>query len=80
MAPHYVLDVPAGQQQVVCMRLTDAESVPKGDPFGVEFDEVFDARIDEADDFYNRITPNTLGPQQRNISRQAYAGKGYRNK
>ena len=74
VAPYYLLEVPPGEERVVKMRLTDAECQPKGDPFGVEFDEVFDAREKEADDFYDQIMSKNLGPEQKNISRQAYAG------
>ena len=74
VAPYYLLEVPPGEERVVKMRLTDPECQPKGDPFGVEFDEVFDGRKKEADDFYERIMPQALGPEQKNISRQAYAG------
>ena len=74
VAPYYLLEVPPGEERVVNMRLTDSECQPKGDPFGVEFDEVFEDRKKEADDFYYRIMPSALGPQQKNISRQAYAG------
>ena len=79
VAPYYLLEVPPGEERVVKMRLTDAECQPKGDPFGVEFDEVFDAREKEADDFYDQIMSKNLGPEQRNISRQAYAGTQLRN-
>ena len=74
VSPYYLLEVPPGEERVVKMRLTDAECQPKGDPLGVEFDEVFDAREKEADDFYDQIMSKNLGPEQRNISRQAYAG------
>lgn len=70
VAPYYLLEVPPGEERVVKMRLTDTEC----QPFGVEFDEVFDAREEEADNFYDLIMSKNLGPKQRNISRQAYAG------
>ena len=75
MAPYYVLDVPAGQEVSVCMRITDEDSQPEGDPFGIEFEEIFQGRLDEADDFYSNISSRALGPQQLLISRQAYAGQ-----
>lgn len=74
VTPYYILDVPAGEERCVCMRLTDDESQPKGDPFGQEFEEIFQARLEEADDFYSRINSHDFGPQQKLISRQAYAG------
>jgi hypothetical protein len=38
------------------------------------FDDLFRLRIREADDFYDQVIPNSLNEDQRNISRQAYAG------
>jgi hypothetical protein len=74
VSPHYLLEVPAGEERSVCLRITDDESQPKGNPFGEEFRAVFQARREEADDFYTCINSYDLGPQQRLISRQAYAG------
>ncbi len=72
MSPHFVLEVEGGQEVVVKMRLANRElSVA---PFGKDFDTIFADRIREADDFYNAIIPSTIGPQQKLISRQAYAG------
>ena len=77
MAAHYVLEVPGGGESVVKLRLTSGASMckPDVDPFGPEFDEVFSDRKLEADDFYDRIIPESVGPHQRVISRQAYAGR-----
>ena len=75
MAPYYVLKVPGGEERTVKLRITDEESVPATVPIGVKFDEIFQARLDEADDFYDRIMPKTLGPKQKVVSRQAYAGR-----
>ncbi len=44
------------------------------EPFGVEFDETFSARIAETDAFYDHVIDRQIEPQQRLISRQAYAG------
>jgi hypothetical protein len=41
---------------------------------GTEFDEVFAARIAEADAFYAEKIPASLSPAERAVSRQAYAG------
>ena len=75
VAAYYVLNVPAGEERQVYLRLTDEKSQPTGDPFGLKFQEVFQSRIEEADDFYNKIMPTGLGPKQQLVSRQAYAGK-----
>ena len=75
VSPHYLLEVPAGEERSVYLRITDDESQPKGNPFGEEFREVFQARREEADDFYTSISSYDFGPQQQLISRQAYAGQ-----
>lgn len=76
VAAYYVLNVPAGEERQVYLRLTDEKSQPTGDPFGLKFQEVFQSRLEEADDFYDKIIPSDLGPQQKLVDRQAYAGKG----
>jgi hypothetical protein len=69
-AAHYVLDVPAGGSQTVKLRL----SIPsEADPF-VTFDQIFAARLAEANEFYDRITPSSLGEDERRVHRQALAG------
>lgn len=74
VAAHYALKVPAGGDVVVKLRLCDDESLPKKDPLGDEFDKIFSDRISEADEFYDGIIPNSFTPEQKNVSRQGYAG------
>jgi Mannosylglycerate hydrolase MGH1-like glycoside hydrolase domain len=69
-AAHYVLDVPAGGSRSVRLRL--AAALPS-DPFA-EFDRVFTSRIADADEFFDRIAPTSLGADQRRVHRQALAG------
>jgi Mannosylglycerate hydrolase MGH1-like glycoside hydrolase domain/Glycosyl hydrolase family 63 C-terminal domain len=72
---HYVLDVPAGGEIVIRLRLfADAEADGKG--FGEEFEHTFARRIWEADEFYAaRIDQRqNLSPDERQVARQAYAG------
>jgi hypothetical protein len=69
-AAHYVLDVPAGGSRVVQVRLNQGG---KGKYFA-DFDKIFAARLADADEFYNRITPATLNEDQRRLHRQALAG------
>jgi hypothetical protein len=38
------------------------------------FDKIFAARLAEADEFYNRITPSSLSEDERRVHRQALAG------
>jgi hypothetical protein len=69
-AAHYALEVPAGGSRTVRLRLAAAPAVA---PFD-DFDRLFSARIDEADEFYGRITPSSLTEDERRVHRQALAG------
>jgi hypothetical protein len=69
-AAHYVLDVPGGGSRVVRLRLSRK---PATDAFA-KFDEVFAARIADADEFYQRITPKNLSEDEKRVHRQALAG------
>ena len=69
-AAHYRLDVPEGGDMVVRLRLS---AKPTADPFGT-FENVFAARLADADEFYNRITPASLSEDERRVHRQALAG------
>jgi hypothetical protein len=69
-AARYVLDVPAGGSQVVRLRLGLAQSRQSAR----DIDRVFDERIQDADEFYARITPEPLTEDQRRVHRQALAG------
>ena len=70
-AARYRLDVPAGGSRTVKLRL--AVSLPEP-AFGPRFDEVFAARIADADEFYEKITPRSLSEDERRVHRQALAG------
>jgi hypothetical protein len=69
-AAHYALEVPAGASRTVRLRLAAAET---GDAFG-DFEKVFERRIGEADEFYDRIAPESLNEDERRVHRQALAG------
>ena len=69
-APHFMLEVPSGQTKVVRLRLVDGD--PQA-PFG-DFDEVFDQRRREADDFYATVIPAKLSDDAQQVMRQAIAG------
>jgi hypothetical protein len=69
-AAHYVLEVPGGESRTVRLRLTAA---PTRIPFD-SFEAVFERRIAEADEFYNRITPPSLSEDEYRVHRQALAG------
>ena len=69
-AAHYVLDVPGGGSTTVRLRLAAARI---DDAFG-GFERIFDSRIADADEFYERITPHSLNEDERRVHRQALAG------
>jgi hypothetical protein len=72
-AARYVLDVPAGGSSVVRLRLSAAAAAPTV-PFGDGFEATMAARLADADEFYERITPPSLDADERLVHRQALAG------
>ena len=72
-AVYYALDMPAGSETVLQLRLSAKNETP-AEPFGAAFNKVFAARLKEADAFYEIHLPKTIEPQLRSIARQAYAG------
>ena len=70
-AARYILEIPAGGSAVVRLRLS---ATPLAEPFGKDFDTTFTKRLDEADEFYNRITRPALSEDERRVYRQALAG------
>ncbi len=71
-AGHYVLELAGGASATVRMRLNDQ---PLPDGRGSDrFDQVFDERIREADEFYAGIEPRELSGDGRAVMRQALAG------
>ena len=69
-AAHYILDVPAEGSKIVRLRLSPK---PKADAFE-KFDEILAARLADANEFYERITPKALSEDERRVHRQALAG------
>jgi hypothetical protein len=73
-AAHYELEVPAGKTVSIRLRLIDA--APRSTPalFGTAFNELFALRLQEADEFYQSITPASLSADAAQVMRQALAG------
>ena len=69
-AAYYTLDIPAGGNKAVRLRLSPAGA---GDGFA-NFDQIFAARRVDADEFYERITPKNFSEDERRVHRQALAG------
>ena len=72
VAGKYVLEISAGERQKIKLRLSDNPSFTS--PFSSSFDDLFQTRLKEADEFYQRITPCQMSEDARNIQRQAFAG------
>lgn len=67
------VEIPANGATELRLRLTPAERSPRIS-FGQSFDELFDKRRCECDEFYAEILPTKLSPEEHRINRQAYAG------
>ena len=71
-AVYYPLKIAAGETSVVKLRLT--ESAELSDPLGSAFEEMLAQRKQEADKFYQALTPSVQTEDLRNVQRQAFAG------
>ena len=81
-AAYYALDMPAGAETTIRLRLRPAAdgaadgaaTATAARPFGPEFAATFAKRIAEADQFYAGQIPPTLPAAAQAVARQAYAG------
>ncbi|HEY4329782.1 MAG TPA: glucosidase [Phycisphaerae bacterium] len=71
VAVPYNLSIPAGQNKVVRLRLSAGTTAGE---VGPAFDKLFAQRIQEADDFYNKLAEPGLSDDLKNIQRQAFGG------
>jgi hypothetical protein len=73
-AAYYRLEVPAGEERTVQLRLNSATDT--ADPSVAESpqDEIFAERVREADAFYASRIVGPLSAEERHVSRQGYAG------
>ena len=71
-APHYLLELKPGETKTIKLRLANSSEIRQ--PFDAKFDDTFQRRIQEADEFYQRISPCKMKDELRNIQRQAFAG------
>ncbi len=75
---HYPLSLKPGESRTIRLRLTDISPTSfeqtAAAPFGDHFDQIFQLRVEEADDFYRGITPNDLPADAKMVMRQALAG------
>ncbi len=80
-AARYRFTINSGQSATARLRLTGqalGEQSKGGGKdafsFGKNFDEIFAARLDEADEFYRSVIPAAASPDAANVMRQALAG------
>ncbi len=75
VSPHYKVTVEAGGTQVVRLRLSSAHPNHLAKPFD-DFGQVMASRLQEANEFYDTITPPSVkaDPDRCNVMRQALAG------
>ncbi len=69
---HYILNIPPGESGTVSLLLTDKE--PEGRKLLQGVDNILKTRLNEADEFYAAVFPNSLSKDLRVIQRQAFAG------
>jgi hypothetical protein len=76
VAAHYRLMVGPRQSSTVRLRLTSQANAAKSiaSSFGMDFDKILTARLQEADDFYRSVTPPSVSPDAAKVMRQALAG------
>jgi hypothetical protein len=70
---HHRLSVGAGRTASVWLRLSAIDPGQLQDPFA-GFEQTFEARLREANEFYQAITPPQVGEDAANVMRQALAG------
>jgi hypothetical protein len=63
--------VPAHGSATLRLRLSKPS---QASPFGPDFEKTFASRLAEADEFYDNVAPKGLGPEVKNVYRQALAG------
>jgi hypothetical protein len=74
-AAHYALSINAGETATLRLRLSDQATASRSaQPFGEDFDRIFQKRMSEADEFYSTVIPESLSVDARNVMRQSLAG------
>ena len=72
VSAHHILTIGAGETLEMKLRLSDSPNLQQ--PLGCEFDNIFQARIAEADEFYQKLATPGLNQDLLNVQRQAFAG------
>jgi len=72
-AANYKLTLAAGETATIRLRLSDKDYKNRQEAF-VNFENIFAARVHEADEFYQTVIPGYLSDDARLVMRQAFAG------
>ncbi len=74
-SPHYAVMVKPGESAVIKLRFSDkAPQIVSSGMFGAGFDDVFERRITEADEYHASLATSDLSPDAKRVMRQALAG------
>jgi hypothetical protein len=71
-AAYYTLELAGGETTGIQLRLCNQPDLEN--PFGQTFNNTFQVRQQEADEFYQRVSPYQKSLELQNIERQAFAG------
>ncbi|WP_019503674.1 glucosidase [Pleurocapsa sp. PCC 7319] len=71
-AAYYTLEIGAGETTGIQLRLCNKPDLDI--PFGQPFNDIFQVRQQEADEFYQRVSPYSKSLELQNVERQAFAG------
>ena len=71
-AAYYSLELEGGETTAIQLRLCDIPDLET--PFGQPFGDTFQVRQQEADEFYQRVSPYPKSIELQNVERQAFAG------
>ncbi len=73
-AAHYKFEIPPNESRTIRLRLKRGDGWGKTREAFRDFDNLFDKRREEADQFYSDLAPASLNGEQSAIQRQAFAG------
>ncbi|MCU0239665.1 MAG: hypothetical protein MUC29_09500 [Pyrinomonadaceae bacterium] len=74
---HYVFNIAGNSSETIYLRLTEREidhKDTKTQSFIKNCEEIFESRINEANEFYSEIIPNNISEDAQIVMRQAFAG------
>ncbi len=71
-AAYHTLEIVAGETRGIQLRLSNKEDLET--PFGQSYNDIFQVRQQEADEFYQRVSPHQKSLELQNVERQAFAG------